>query len=871
MKFKEFAAEEAAGVGKITKQNTTADVKPGETARQAAKFGNRIGKDGRPPELHKKARKNSNAHVLTNLGLGESRQLNELFDAPYSWSWTRLDDSEWQAEAHTDEGEQIKMKFINVGNGRFFIDFYRNGTQNVTGSGDAFKIFATVFSALHELIKEKSPKSIAFIAEKNPQSSKNQLSRINLYKRMVKRFAGQQGYQADMRDTSTSTKFVLVNKERVIDLDEVKINNVDGRGAVPVNQEIDYFGMRTQMRPSMFLKLAAPLAGKPKDEMVDYIRQGGAIGAPFLIIDVPEDLKKDIPRVVGHEGRNRMKAVVAAEGDDPIEVHLFFRGAVSRARHLTKEIVDLLKAGAYQERTGRHVPGPLWEGKYPLADYDTWYGDRQYHEQGAKMVMMTPDKYLARVRPLTLDDESIENIDDLANHIQSGRKLDPLKIYPDGKEDGRHRAYAAKKLGIKKVPVIVWPQKKTESEIKKPHPSQTLGIKRQDMPQIHKDHYPELIKYLESHGGKFRHHQMPAQDLKPVQSEFSDKGVRQMMTRGDDHGGTTRKKPLIVSSDKYIVDGHHRWLAAWNLDETIPVMQISFPIRKLFQLVKDFKYTTYKDIHEKYSKIEIAVMEGGHNLDDLNEIRLSKNLNNDDAMMEHMPAILQSVQDGGWNKIDSKNNFDIWIQKDFDHQGGRVVLTDRDITVLISSLLLKGELYGAQVVGMSWSHPRYRRKGYNSMLYQALLDRGYNIRSDSAQTRGSQAVWKSLYPKYQTFLYRQGQKIGQVRDDDDFKKAYRRSSQSDGYYLVVQSPSGKTMENMSVAGTERQKSERKKKLVPGSEAWFQHWFSLPYLKREQFEQLKHEAVEHVRRTRHEKATNRRSNNRNTRTNERRGA
>ena len=45
---------EAAGVGKITKQNTTADVKPGETKRQAAKFGNKVDKDGRPPHYQKK-------------------------------------------------------------------------------------------------------------------------------------------------------------------------------------------------------------------------------------------------------------------------------------------------------------------------------------------------------------------------------------------------------------------------------------------------------------------------------------------------------------------------------------------------------------------------------------------------------------------------------------------------------------------------------------------------------------------------------------------------------------------------------------------------------------------------------------------------
>ena len=70
------------------------------------------------------------------------------------------------------------------------------------------------------------------------------------------------------------------------------------------------------------------------------------------------------------------------------------------------------------------------------------------------MVHMAPHEYIKSVRPLSMDDESRENIEHLKNHIRSGGKLDPLTIHADGKEDGRHRAHAAHELGIKKVPVI---------------------------------------------------------------------------------------------------------------------------------------------------------------------------------------------------------------------------------------------------------------------------------------------------------------------------------------------------------------------------------------------------------------------------------
>ena len=62
-----------AGVGIITKQNTTPDVKPGETQRQAKKLGMTLDKKNRPPLLHKKAVKNSSPNTLFNLGLNEDK------------------------------------------------------------------------------------------------------------------------------------------------------------------------------------------------------------------------------------------------------------------------------------------------------------------------------------------------------------------------------------------------------------------------------------------------------------------------------------------------------------------------------------------------------------------------------------------------------------------------------------------------------------------------------------------------------------------------------------------------------------------------------------------------------------------------------
>ena len=97
--------------------------------------------------------------------------------------------------------------------------------------------------------------------------------------------------------------------------------------------------------------------------------------------------------------------------------------------------------------------------EYPVAPRGEWYSDADYIARGGKLTTMTPDEFLDQVRPLKIDESSRDNIDDMKRHIQRGGMLDPLKIYSDGKEDGRHRAIAAKELGITAVPVIVFPQK----------------------------------------------------------------------------------------------------------------------------------------------------------------------------------------------------------------------------------------------------------------------------------------------------------------------------------------------------------------------------------------------------------------------------
>ena len=110
--------------------------------------------------------------------------------------------------------------------------------------------------------------------------------------------------------------------------------------------------------------------------------------------------------------------------------------------------------------TFRNWTDSLQEGlEYPLEKKGLWYGDEDYQTRGGKLVYMSPDEFLLKAKPLELDDETQENVDDLILHIKSGRKLDPLALYSLDRNnvkasDGRHRALASKQLNIPQIPVL---------------------------------------------------------------------------------------------------------------------------------------------------------------------------------------------------------------------------------------------------------------------------------------------------------------------------------------------------------------------------------------------------------------------------------
>ena len=91
---------------------------------------------------------------------------------------------------------------------------------------------------------------------------------------------------------------------------------------------------------------------------------------------------------------------------------------------------------------------------YPLADRKDWTAAKHYDEHGGKLTHMSPSEFLDRTRPLNMDAPTERSIDAYKGLIDSQHRMNPLQLLANGLEDGRHRATAAKELGVESVPVV---------------------------------------------------------------------------------------------------------------------------------------------------------------------------------------------------------------------------------------------------------------------------------------------------------------------------------------------------------------------------------------------------------------------------------
>lgn len=149
--------------------------------------------------------------------------VSEGFDQPYPITWEKGMHGDVDASAKLPDGTYLSIMFDKLDNIKpddktWMVEFYRNNSQEVTGEGDAQKVFATVLSAIQQFITKYKPLKIYFSASKLLDPSinygpndvvPNPESRAKLYDRLVQRYAKAWGYRAFRGDTHASVMYEL--------------------------------------------------------------------------------------------------------------------------------------------------------------------------------------------------------------------------------------------------------------------------------------------------------------------------------------------------------------------------------------------------------------------------------------------------------------------------------------------------------------------------------------------------------------------------------------------------------------------------------------------------------------------------------------
>jgi hypothetical protein len=149
-----------------------------------------------------------------------------------------------------------------------------------------------------------------------------------------------------------------------------------------------------------------------------------------------------------------------------------------------------------------------------------------------------------------------------------------------------------------------------ELKIDMPKKGAGLGITRDKMPQVDEKDYPEYFAYLKEKGITLKKGKEDPNNLKPIQKEFAKIGVEKsldkMLAQKD------KAKFIIVSKDDYIVDGHHRWLAAKNGRQQLNVMRANVNMKELLKATNEFPKTTFKSIKNVVKNMQEVRQESKH-------------------------------------------------------------------------------------------------------------------------------------------------------------------------------------------------------------------------------------------------------------------
>ena len=207
--------------------------------------------------------------------------LTEVFDRPYAYNWSRGDHGDYDVFVKLPDGSPLSIAFNHEDEDTWHVAFDRGHSQEVTGEGDAQRIFATVLHSINQFIKKQQPEKLYFSASKEVEPGQNSESRANLYDRMVKRYASAWGYDSVIDDFGRDKVTYILNKKQTVAEDYEKI---------------------TEYRDRMYQYIKSIVPGIPDYVVKDWLYDNFAKGATQVPGWSFETIGKDIPNILKDMG-----------------------------------------------------------------------------------------------------------------------------------------------------------------------------------------------------------------------------------------------------------------------------------------------------------------------------------------------------------------------------------------------------------------------------------------------------------------------------------------------------------------------------------------------------------------------------------------
>jgi GNAT superfamily N-acetyltransferase len=151
------------------------------------------------------------------------QSVTEAFDQPYDIRWSKGDHGDYDAYAELDDGTGLEIAFLDQQHNSWMVDFFRDNSTEITGEGDAYRVFATVLTAIREFIVKQKPDKLNFSAEKqdDPRGS-----RASLYDRMIQRYISGTGYALTRQNYPDGATYTLTRTQQDVAEDAENFNGI---------------------------------------------------------------------------------------------------------------------------------------------------------------------------------------------------------------------------------------------------------------------------------------------------------------------------------------------------------------------------------------------------------------------------------------------------------------------------------------------------------------------------------------------------------------------------------------------------------------------------------------------------------------------